>query len=82
MIENVQGKSSLMYFKNNFFFTAVSVQSKDRLRATSDPVTKFPPIQNGPYPNFVGQGGWQQIPETQVPHREVAPGKNRTLLSS
>jgi len=52
------------------------VQSKDRHRATSDPVTKFPPIQNGPYPNFVGQGGWQQIPETQMPHREVAPGNN------
>ena len=61
-----------------FSSTPISVQSKDRHRATSDPVTKFPPIQNGPYPNFVGQGSWQQITETPVPNREVAPGENWT----
>jgi len=58
---------------------SLPMQSKDRHRATSDSVTKFPPIQNGPYPNFVGQGGWQQIPETQVPHREVAPQPNNNF---
>ena len=61
-----------------FSLYPIPVQSKDRHRVTSDPVIKFPPIQNGPYPNFVGQGSWQQIPETQMPHREVAPGKNCT----
>lgn len=76
-------KASLhAYISNSSYLTPISVQSKDRHHSTSDPVppvvTKFPPIQNGPYPNYVGQGGWQQIPEAQVPHREVAPGKNWT----
>ncbi|KAJ7387322.1 Kinesin- protein 12 [Desmophyllum pertusum] len=61
---------------------SVPMQSKDRRRSsTSDPVppavvTKFPPIQNGPYPNYVGQGGWHQRPEAQAAYHEVAPEPN------
>ena len=57
-------------------------ESKDRRRSTSEPVvppqviTKFPPIQNGPYPNFIRQGDWTQKPEAETVHRDAAPGKN------
>ena len=56
-------------------------QSKDRRRATSDPATprvttKFPPLQNGPYPNYIGQG---QNLEVQSLPQEVTPGKVHIL---
>ncbi|XP_078360940.1 kinesin-like protein KIF12 isoform X2 [Oculina patagonica] len=59
---------------------SVPMQSKDRRRSTSDPVppivVKFPPIQNGPYPNYVGQGNWQQISEAQPTRQELASDSN------
>lgn len=61
---------------------SLPIQSKDRRRSASDlppnfGLTRFPPIQNRPYPNYVGQGGWQQVPETQHTPQEVVSVSNR-----
>ncbi|KAM7438087.1 Kinesin-related protein 12 [Porites harrisoni] len=59
---------------------SLPTQSRERRRSTSDPapqplVTKFPPLHNGPYPNYVGQVGWHPKSEaqsaTQEPTRET-----------
>lgn len=61
------------------------LQSKDRRRA-SDPTppivtTKFPPIQNRPYPNFVGQGGWSEVPEAGPSQLQLAvPEPNNNVV--
>jgi len=41
--------------------------------------TKFPPLQNGPYPNYVGQGGWSQMLETEPAPQKVAPEQNNNV---
>ncbi|XP_058963895.2 kinesin-like protein KIF12 isoform X2 [Pocillopora verrucosa] len=61
---------------------SLPTQSKDRRRSASDlppnfGPTRFPPIQDGPYPNYVGQGGWRQVPEAQAMPQEVIPVSNR-----
>lgn len=59
------------------------LQSRHRRRA-SDPLrpsvaTKFPPISNGPYPNFIGQSGWSEIPEDSSLSREAVPKPNNNF---